>query len=318
MIHHLETRARLPCSIGALALALGCGGDKGADAHGNFEATEVVVAAEVTGQVSRFGVKEGDRLAAGQDVGLIDTTEWELERAEFQAERAATQARTAEVRAQVDVLAAERQHARRELDRTRRLAADTAATAQQLDRAENAVKVLDRRIQSIRTQADTVEAGVATIDARLAQIEHRIREGRLVSPVAGTVLTTFVAAHEVVQAGRPIYKLADLDTMTFRAYVGGDQLARVRIGQAVDVLVDRSDQTLRAFRGTVARIASRAEFTPTPIQTRDERALLVYAVEVRVPNREGILKIGMPGELRLAPEHPARADTRRSPPGGAP
>jgi HlyD family secretion protein len=55
----------------------------------------------------------------------------------------------------------------------------------------------------------------------------------------------------------------------------------------------------------VSWISSRAEFTPTPVQTRDERAGLVYAIKVRVPNPDGRLKIGMPADLRLGA--PARA-----------
>jgi HlyD family secretion protein len=54
--------------------------------------------------------------------------------------------------------------------------------------------------------------------------------------------------------------------------------------------------------GRVTWIASAAEFTPTPIQTRDERADQVYAVKIAVANAEGRLRIGMPGELTIAPD----------------
>ena len=64
--------------------------------------------------------------------------------------------------------------------------------------------------------------------------------------------------------------------------------------------VDRGDDGLRTLPGTVTWIASEAEFTPTPIQTRDERVDLVYAIKVSVPNPEGALKIGMPADVTFS------------------
>jgi HlyD family secretion protein len=80
----------------------------------------------------------------------------------------------------------------------------------------------------------------------------------------------------------------------------------VRIGQRVQVQVDGGEDARASFPGTVTWIASQAEFTPTPIQTREERTEQVYAVQIRVPNPNGVLKIGMPGELVLDAAAPAR------------
>ena len=101
-----------------------------------------------------------------------------------------------------------------------------------------------------------------------------------------------------MRAGQPLYKIADLDTLELRAYVTGRQLTAVRLGRQVQVRVDRGNGELLALPGTVSWVSSTAEFTPTPIQTRDERADLVYAVKVRVKN-DGYLKIGMCGEGKL-------------------
>jgi len=114
----------------------------------------------------------------------------------------------------------------------------------------------------------------------------------------------FVEPGEFVQPGAPLYKIADLSTLTLRAYVGGGQLPELQIGQAVGVQVDGPGGELRTLQGRVVWIASEAEFTPTPIQTRDERADQVYAVKVRVPNADGLIKVGMPGELVLSTKAP--------------
>jgi HlyD family secretion protein len=114
------------------------------------------------------------------------------------------------------------------------------------------------------------------------------------------VLAIYARAGEVVRAGQPLYKIADLDTLELRAYVTGSQLTSLRLGRQVQVRVDQGNGELLMLPGTVSWVSSTAEFTPTPIQTRDERADLVYAVKIRVPNRDGVLKIGMPADLTLA------------------
>jgi HlyD family secretion protein len=140
---------------------------------------------------------------------------------------------------------------------------------------------------------------VEALGVQLAQVQDRWERSRVLNPRAGTVLATYVEAGEFVQAGRPLYTVADLDTLTLRAWVSGAQLADIRLGQEVAVRVDAGPDRLRTLPGRVSWIASEAEFTPTPIQTREERISQVYGVKVRVPNPDGVLKVGMPGELVL-------------------
>ncbi|HEX2093979.1 MAG TPA: HlyD family efflux transporter periplasmic adaptor subunit [Longimicrobiaceae bacterium] len=297
---------RILFHAGLLAALAGCGRGDEPDAYGNFETTEVVVSAETGGQLVRFDPVEGERLPAGTEVALIDTTALALQREEIASQREAVRSRTTEVEAQTGVLEAELATARREYERTRRLYADEAATRQQLDQAEGQVRVLVERIRATRAQGGTAGREVGSAEARLAQIEERIRDSRIVNPVAGTVLATYARTGEFVQPGQPLYRVGDLSRMVLRAYVTGDQLPAVRIGQRVRVTVDAGGSERRTLPGTVSRVSSEAEFTPTPIQTREERADLVYAVEVRVSNADGSLKIGMPGEVEF-PE-PARRE----------
>jgi HlyD family secretion protein len=133
----------------------------------------------------------------------------------------------------------------------------------------------------------------------VAQVRDQIRKSRVLNPISGTVLTTYAKAGEFVQIGQPLYKIANLDTMELRAYVTEPQLAQVKVGQRVQVSIDAGEGR-RTLSGTVSWISSQAEFTPTPIETRDERANLVYAIKVRVPNANGVLKIGMPADVQLA------------------
>jgi HlyD family secretion protein len=158
--------------------------------------------------------------------------------------------------------------------------------------------VVKEELAGARVARGTLIQELAALDAQVEQIDDRLARSRVVSPLDGTVLTRYAEPGEYVQPGQPLFKLASLDSLTFRAYVSGGQLASLRLGQEVRVGVDRAD-SIATLPGRITWIASAAEFTPTPIQTREERADQVYAVKIAVGNADGVLKIGMPGELVL-------------------
>jgi HlyD family secretion protein len=283
--------------LGAVTLAA-CR-DRKSDAYGNFEATEVTVAAEVGGRLLQLAVEEGDRVTKGTLVGAVDTIPLTLERREVAARRAAGASRAREANATIAALDVQRTIAERDLSRTERMLRESAATAQQGDRAEREVRVTREQLAGARAARGTAAQEVAALDAQVALIDDRIARSRVVSPLDGTVLARYAEPGEFVQSGQPLLKLASLDSLTFRAYVTGAQLAGLRLGQDVKVAVDGGPDSIRTLPGRVTWIASAAEFTPTPIQTREERADQVYAVKVAVGNTGGVLKIGMPGELIL-------------------
>jgi HlyD family secretion protein len=312
------------------------------DAYGNVEAVEVVVGAEASGRLISYSVVEGNKLTAGAVVGSIDTTQLTLEQAQLAAQRTATASRGNEVEQQIQGLEAQRsaaaaqrdaakaqrdalvsQHeiAKRNYERTNRLFAQQAATAQQLDQAERDYRVLGdqikaqdeqiraaerqmtaqaEQVQAARAQQQTVKNQVAAADAQVSQVDERIRKSQVTSPIAGTVLTTYARAGEVVQTGQPLFKMASLDEVDVRAYVTQPQLATIRIGQEARVTVDSGPNQHLTLPGTVTWISSDAEFTPTNIQTREERADLVYAVKIHLANQNGVLKIGMPADVQFA------------------
>jgi HlyD family secretion protein len=288
---------RVALLLAAIALT-SCRKDK-VDAYGNFEATEVTVAAEVGGRLLSFGLEEGDRVTKDTVVGVIDTIPLILERQALVARRAAAAARTRESSANIGALEVQRSIADRELARTERLLKQSAATAQQGDRAEHDARVVREQLAGARAARGSAQQEVAALDAQVASIDEKLTRSRITSPLTGTVLARYVERGEFVQAGQPLFKLASLDSLTFRAYVSNAQLTRLKLGQQVQVGVDRAD-SMATMHGRVTWIASAAEFTPTPIQTRDERADQVYAVKVTVANPDGRLRIGMPGELTIA------------------
>jgi membrane fusion protein YbhG len=345
-MRRLERSGVMTALLAALATSA-CDRRVEPDAYGNVEAVEVVVGAEASGRLVSYSVVEGNKLAAGAVVGAIDATQLTLEHEQAAAQRTATASRANELEQQVRSLEAERgataaqreaaraqrdalvsQHeiAKRNYERTNRLVAQQAATAQQLDQAERDYRVLGdqikaqdeqiraaerqmaaqaEQVQAARAQQQTVKNQVAVADAQVSQVGERIRKSQVTSPIAGTVLTTYARAGEVVQTGQPLFKIASLDAVDVRAYVAEPQLATIRLRQEAWVTIDAGHDQHQTLPGTVDWISSQAEFTPTNIQTREERADLVYAVKIHVANPNGVLKIGMPADVQfVAPGAP--------------
>jgi HlyD family secretion protein len=293
--HRVNRSVRVAAAI-ALLLFGACRHAQEPDAYGNFEATETVVSAETPGALLWFTPMEGQQLTPGTLLGVIDTAQLALERAQARAQSSAGQSRVSESGRQIGVLVVQRDFAKRSYERTRRLIAERAATAQQLDQTEGEYRTLGEQIAAARVQQQSAVGEARANDARVAQLTEQISRSRVTAPLAGTVLATYARKGEFVQPGQPLFRIANLDSMTLRAYVTQPQLTQIRIGQRADVTVDREGGRI-VLPGTVTWIASKAEFTPTPVQTRDERADLVYAVKIWVVNRRGVLKIGMPADV---------------------
>ena len=270
------------------------------DASGNFETTEYVVAAQAQGQLRHLAVAEGDELPAGREVGVIDTMQLYLRKRQLQASQQAVRQQTPNVAAQVGALEQQVANLQRERKRVVSLVKADAVPAKQLDDLDYQIAVARQQVAAQRsalgTQASGTGAQVAPLRVQVQQVDDQLRNSRVVNPVAGTVLTVYAEPSEVVNYGQPLYKIGDTKTLILRAYVAGDQLTRVKLRQSVKVLVDAPGDQRREYAGRVQWIASKAEFTPKVIQTKEDRVNLVYALKVAVPN-DGSLKIGMPADV---------------------
>ena len=289
---------------------------------------EMLAAGAVVGAIDSLPLAlERDALLAQRAATASRVAEIRQQADVFQAQRAAAVAQRDAAQAQRAALVAQHEIALRAHERTTRLLAQQAATAQQLDQTERDVRVLAQQItaqdaqiaaqerqiaaqaeqvQVARAQERTANQQVTAADAQVARVDDRIRRAQIRNPLAGTVLTSYVKAGELVQMGQPLYKIANLDSVEVRAYVTEPQLASIRLGQTAQVSVDAGPNQRQTIGGTIAWISSQAEFTPTPIQTREERADLVYAIKIRVPNQNGALKIGMPADVQFASASAAR------------
>lgn len=288
-----------------------------ADAYGNFEADEIIVSAEANGRIIRFNVEEGQSLHDGEIVGAIDSVQLALKREQLQASIRAIAAKSPAISAQLAVYEKQMATVKQQLatleyekKRVENLLKSDAATPKQLDDLNAQIDaahvqmnvILEQKSASsasLNTQKGGLLAEILPLQKQIAQIDDQLAKCHIVNPANGTVLASYAEAGEVASFGKPLYKIADLGTMTLRAYVAGDQLSTVKVGQKVQVLIDAPEGKQLELSGKIRWIASKAEFTPKVIQTKDERVNMVYAIKVDVPNADGALKIGMPAELKF-------------------
>lgn len=272
-----------------------------ADATGVFEATEVLVSAESGGRILHLDLQEGDRVESDRVVGYIDTVQLALKREQLLASMDAVGHKKMDVAKQVAATRRQIEQAEREHARSRDLLHDRAGTQKQVDDAEAQVAVLRRQLEAQLSTMTSANLGVRdeqrSLELQVLQLDDQLQKCRIASPIRGTVLTKYAEAGEVTAAGRPLFKVADLEHIYLRAYVEAPQLTALRLGQEVTVYADRGEADRTPYPGRVVWISGEAEFTPKTIQTRDERSNLVYAVKIAVDNSDGQIKLGMYGSV---------------------
>lgn len=305
----------------ALALAtltgiVACNGNHKPDATGVFESDEVIVAAEQPGKILALNVQEGDQLDAGTPVGQIDISNFQYQKEQIEATMAILPEKTSNpspqlqlIKDQLAVQETNLNYLQGERERIERLLKADAATKKQLDDINAKILEVQKQMTVTKQQLAVYQNNVNTQNKAILSerqpmqksvklVENQISKGSILNPVKGTVLTKYAMAGEMANAGKALYKIANLDTLTLRAYITGAQLSQVKLGQSLTVRIDQGEKDYKSYPGTITWISNRSEFTPKTIQTKDERANLVYAVKIRVKN-DGYIKLGMYGEVQF-------------------
>lgn len=289
-------------TLGTFMFLLSCNRNKFEhDASGTFEATEVIVSSEANGKLESFQLTEGDQLAKGQYVGYVDSIQLYLKKRQLLATNKAIQVKRPDISVQVSSIKEQIAKAEFEKRRIQRLLADNAATQKQLDDANSQIEVLKKslnaQVNSLSTSVNSLNEESNTNTVQVSQIEDQLKKCKIINPIQGTVLNKFVEEKEVVTQGKALYKIADTKNLFLRAYIVSEQLEKIKIGQKVKVFINISEDKQKSYHGTITWISDKAEFTPKTIQTQDERQNLVYAVKIAVTNTDGIIKIGMYGDV---------------------
>lgn len=282
-----------------LSLAACNRGDGNFDATGTFEATEILVSSEANGKIMELNIEEGDRLDAGAMVGYIDSTQLYLKKMQLSAGLRSVDIRKPDIRKQIAALEQQIATARTEQQRMENLVKAKAGNQKQVDDIVNNIKYLQKQLDAqystLNKTTGGADAEAESILYQIMQLDDQLQKSRIVTPQAGTVLVKYAEPGEVTAAGKPLYKIADTDLLYLRAYITADQLSKLKQGQTVRVFADYGADEQCEYPGTITWISDKSEFTPKGIQTKDERANLVYAIKIAVKN-DGYLKIGQYGE----------------------
>lgn len=287
--------------IPGLLILASCGGSAPEQsASGIFEASEILVSAEGSGRILALTAGEGLEIKAGEVVGEIDSKQLLLRKKQLQANAEALSNRVVDMAVQTAPLEQQIISSVEEQTRVMNLLKANATNQKALDDLTARISLLRKQLAA---QQDSIRSGNSSLlyeqqalQFQIDQLDDQIEKCRITAPGDGTVLATYLSPGELAAPGKPLFKMAQLDEMVFRAYLTADQLAEIYLGQAVKVFADFASRGEIPYDGRVSWIAAEAEFTPKTIQTRDERENLVYAVKVTVPN-DGYLKIGMYGSM---------------------
>ena len=298
---------RNSCRIGLLAtivsiFLVSCSNSDGdVDASGTFETTEIIVSTESMGKIMQLNVEEGQQLNFNQRVGYIDTTQLYLKKLQLVASKKALQSRRPDIQKQIAALEQQIETAKTERKRVENLVKAEASTTKQLDDANAQIKVLERQLEAAKSSLETTTNGISgdneALQIQVEQVDDQLRKCYITCPISGVVLTKYAEQGELATPGKALFKIGDVTNMILRAYVTSDQLTQIALGQKVKVYADYGEDR-KEYEGVVSWISSKSEFTPKTIQTRDERANLVYAVKINIKN-DGLLKIGMYGNVKF-------------------
>jgi len=289
--------------LAAIILSLtACNNENTFDASGSFEAVETVISAEATGTLKSFQVEEGQTLEAGQQVGYIDTVQLYLKKKQIESQMEALAAKKPNIPVQLSAFQEQLKTAETEKKRIENLVKSDAATTKQLDDVNAQIAIIKKQIDAQKSTLEISSTGInkdmLPLGIQIEQLDDQLLKSRIVNPLSGTVIAKYAEQNEMVAAGKPLYKIADLSEIILRVYISANQLPQVKLNQTVKVHTDDGKGGFAETEGVIIWISDKAEFTPKTIQTKEERANLVYAMKVKVKN-DGTYKIGMYGEINF-------------------
>ena len=290
--------------IGMLLLAglCACSSEQNYDATGTFEATEVTISAESTGKIISLSAEEGQTVQMGEILGEIDSTQYCLQRKQLRAQQNAILSSRPDVQKQLAATDEQIIKFKTELSRVENMLKDGAASRKQLDDVQAQLRIAEGQkealLSTLTSNTSTINSNAAALGAQIDLLSDNIKKCQITSPINGTIISKYSQKGEFTAVGRPLFKVADLENMYVRAYFTSEQLSSISLGQELKVIADYGADEQKEYTGKIVWIASKSEFTPKGIQTKDSRANLVYAVKVAVKN-DGLLKIGLSANIIL-------------------
>lgn len=256
---------------GLVVFAQGCIGQKTSagftDVSGRIEGREYNVGTKVAGRVDELLIKEGQTVESGDPIAVIYSKQ-------STAIYESASAKLKEATANLNL-------AKTEFERYERLFKSNAVAKTEYDHVENAY---------IRAKEEEV-AAQKDVDKASADIE----DTKIVAPLSGTIVTRVVRKGEVIAAGTPIATIINMDDLYLKVFLTTETAGKVTLGDEARIYPDAFPG--KSFDAFVEYVGEKAEFTPKNVETKSQRAKLVFEIRLKVSdNKERLLKPGMPCE----------------------
>jgi HlyD family secretion protein len=159
------------------------------------------------------------------------------------------------------------------------------------------VKIASMSLKQAKTGLQQAQDAVNQAEASLDLLDTQIKKLIVYAPTDGVVLTRSAEVGEVALPGTTLIEIGRLDELELTVYLPEEKFGLVVPNQRVQVHVDAYPD--RIFEGKVVRMANEAEFTPTNVQTKEDRTRLVYAVVIKLDNPGLELKPGMIADVEF-------------------
>lgn len=297
----MKTDIIFPILVASALTLTGCDQPK-ADATGVFEAHTVTVSSEVNGRILALNVKEGDKVTKDQELALIDTLQYSIQRKQLVAARQTLDQTSVSTNVQTGAIEVQIEQLEREKQRVENLIAVGAATRRQKEQIETQIAALKKQIQAANqtiVNTNNATSGHKNVnDIQIEAMDQLLDRCHVKAPLSGTVMSTFAEQGEVAGTGHPLLKISNLDDVWLMAYFPGSKMSSIELGQKVKVNSLYGGDNENVYEGTIAWIASESQFTPKSVPTSDERANIVYAVKIKI-NNDGKVRPGLSGEVWL-------------------
>ena len=288
-------------------------------ASGTVEVTQVELSPLSGGRILTLYIKEGSYIKKGEMVADLsfDGADNEVQMAQAGLLAAEEQLRKLEngfrrediaaAKAELSLRRLEHEQALRDAKRFGTLAEQGVVSLREAElykenanAKQNIVKMSEAALNLLQNGARPEEkaaakAEVARAKAALARASVALSYKKFKSPTDGVILAKNYEEGDVIGAGASIATLGKMDDCWIKIYIPSTQLGLVKIGQEAQVTVDSHKDKI--FSAKITEINQTAEYNPRLSLTQDERANMVFWIKIKVENKEGILKPGMPADV---------------------
>ncbi len=251
--------------LGMLLFIYGCETGNNGDIiiSGTVEAREVRISSEVPGKVMQTLVSEGDTVKANQFLAQIDDLQYKIK------------LNAAEIKkAQIEVLLKDSE---RDFKKAKNLLSTKSISHEVFDKAELQLTINKLRLKEV--------------EENIKLLKLYIAKSKINSPTSGKIYEKYIENGEVISAGSPLFLLYDLSNLYIKTYFPEKYLGFVKINQEIDLKIDSFPD--KRFKGKIKFISNKAEFTPSTLQTEEQRIIQVYEVRIELIEENKYFKPGM-------------------------